>query len=118
MPATEKVAEMVLPHGGKEAWTQIMQGYVPIPNEIDVGSPIVMALARFEDGTQVAGGVYKSGTPTDFNGKFMWVFAADGGRYPGWPIDVSDQTDFLANGFSFTLTPDSEETYLLNIVEH
>lgn len=59
-PTPQHVARMVLPAGGKEAWTLIMQGNTPVPDEISVGSPVVMAWARFDDGTQVAGGVYKS----------------------------------------------------------
>ncbi|CAI8995698.1 BppU_N domain-containing protein [Pseudomonas sp. IT-P44] len=116
-PTPQYVARMTLPAGGKEAWTLIMQGNTPVPDEISVGSPVVMAWARFDDGTQVAGGVYKSATPTDYNVKFMWVLDADGNQYPGWPIDVSDHEDFLNNGYLFSLTPDSEEVYLLNVVE-
>jgi hypothetical protein len=110
-------ASMALPAGGKQAWTEIMQGTGPVPGEINAGSPIVMALARFDDGTQVAGGVYKSDTPTDYNIKFMWVFDAKGNQYPGWPIDVSDDEDFLTRSYEFTLTPDAEQSYLLDVVE-
>ena len=76
-----------------------------------------MAAARFEDGTWVAGGVYKGGDPTDFNVKFMWVFDSKGNQYPGWPIDVSDDQDFLQTGYSFSLTEDVDDEYLLNVVE-
>ncbi|HYG79691.1 MAG TPA: hypothetical protein VD861_04850 [Pyrinomonadaceae bacterium] len=110
-------ANMILPKGGKQAWTQIMQGQASVPAEINPGSPIVMADARFEDGTWVAGGVYKGDDPTDFNVKFMWVFDAKGNQYPGWPIDVSDDEDFLQNGYYFSLTEDVEDEYLLNVVE-
>jgi hypothetical protein len=116
-PASQQVARMVLPPGGKEAWTQIMQGTGPVPDKINAGSPIVMAWARFKDGTQVAGGVYKSDTPTDYNVKFMWVFDANGNQYPGWPLDVSDNENFLGKAYSFSLTPDAEETYLLKVAE-
>lgn len=116
-PAAPQVARMILPSGGKQAWTDIMQATAPIPDEIDTGSPIVMAWARFKDGTQVAGGVYKSDTPSDYNVKFMWVLDANGNRYPGWPIDVADHENFLHKAYTFTLTPDSEETYRLNIAE-
>ena len=111
-----KVARMTLPSGGMEAWTQIMQGAGPSLDRIDKGSPIVMAWARFSDGVQVAGGVYNSGE-ADYNVKFMWVFDANGNRYPGWPIDVSDDEDFHGKGYGFSLTPDGEETHRLNIVE-
>lgn len=117
-PPAAQVARMVLPSGGKQAWTEIMQGTAPVPGEINTGSPIVMAWARFKDGTQVAGGVYKSDTPTDYNVKFMWVLDANGNQYPGWPLDVSDNQDFLAKAYVFTLTPDSEQTYRLNIAEN
>lgn len=112
----QHVARMVLPAGGMEAWSQIMQGATPVPDEIDTGSPIVMAWAHFDDGTQVAGGVCKSDTPTDFNVKFMWVLDRNGNQYPGWPIDSSDNEDFHNTAYSFSLTDDGE-IYLLNIVE-
>ncbi|MBV9881757.1 MAG: hypothetical protein JO276_01975 [Sphingomonadaceae bacterium] len=108
---------MSLPPGGKQAWSEIMQGSTPVPDEINAGSPIVMAWTRFADGTGVAGGVYKSDTPTDYNIKFMWVFDAEGRQYPGYPIDVSDHQDFLAKSYEFTLTPDAGQTYRLNVVE-
>jgi hypothetical protein len=112
------VARMLLPAGGSNAWTQIMQGAAPVPDEIDTGSPIVMAWARFDDGTQVAGGVYKSDTPTDYNVKFMWVLDANGNQYPGWPLDVSDHEDFSTGAYSFSLPQDEEQgTHLLNVVE-
>ena len=122
MPSKQKApapltARMVLPPGGKQAWTEIMFGTTPVPDRINTGTPIVMAWARFKDGTQVAGGVYKSETPTDYNVKFMWVLDAKGNLYPGWPLDVSDNEDFLPHAYNFTLTPDSEQAYRLNIVE-
>lgn len=110
-------ATMTLPKGGKQAWTNIMQGQAPVPDEINTGSPIVMADARFEDGTWVTGGVYKGDDPTDFNVKFMWVFDAKGNQYPGWPIDVGDDQDFLQTGYAFSLTEDVDDEYLLNVVE-
>jgi hypothetical protein len=100
-----------------EAWTQIMQGTAPVPDEIDTGSPIVMAWARFDDGTQVAGGVAKSDTPTENNDKFMWVLDANGTLYPGWPIDVSDNEDFHNSAYLFSVTDSDEATHLLEIVE-
>ena len=108
---------MTLPKGGKQAWTDIMQGQAPVPEELLSGDVIVMAYAVFEDGTQVAGGVSKSDTPTEYNIKFMWVFDANGNQYPGWPIDVSDNQDFLQNAYSFSLTEDVDDEYLLNVVE-
>jgi hypothetical protein len=47
----------------------------------------------------------------------MWVLDAKGNQYPGWPLDVSDDQDFLSTAHDFTLTPDSEQTYRLTIVE-
>lgn len=108
---------LILPAGGMEAWTQIMQGGVPVPEQVNPGSPIVMAWTRFDDGTQVAGGVYKSATPADYNVKFMWVLDGNGNQYPGWPIDVSDDEDFLTRSYAFSLTEGGAEDYLLNIVE-
>lgn len=115
-PRPRRNARMLLPAGGMEAWTLIMQGSVPVPDEVNTGSPIVTAWTRFDDGTQVAGGVYKGTTPTETNVKFMWVFDASGNQYPGWPIDVSDDEDFLTKSYIFSLTPGGE-TYQLNIVE-
>jgi hypothetical protein len=111
------MADMTLPAGGMEAWTKIMQGIVPVPEQINTGSPVVMATARYDDGTQVVGGVYKYNTPTEYNVKFMWVFDVNGNQYPGWPIDVSDDQDFFNTAYEFTLVPDSGISYLLNIVE-
>ncbi|HJR09290.1 MAG TPA: hypothetical protein VJ842_18670 [Pyrinomonadaceae bacterium] len=110
-------ADMILPKGAKQAWTDIMQGQATVPDEINTGSPIVMAQARFKDGTWVAGGVYKGENPTDYNVKFMWVFDANGNQYPGWPIDVSDDQDFLQTAYAFSLTEDVDDEYTLNIVE-
>jgi hypothetical protein len=76
-----------------------------------------MAVARFDDGTQVVGGVYKGENPTDFNVKFMWVFDANGNQYPGWPIDVGDHQDFSGGSYAFSLTGGDDEDYLLNVVE-
>ena len=112
-------ATMTLPPGGKQAWTNIMQELPATqPAELNVGAPIVMAYTTFEDGTQVAGGVYKWNDPTDgpINIKFMWVFDAKGNQYPGWPIDTSDDEDFLTNAYIFALTEGGAE-YQLNIVE-
>jgi hypothetical protein len=109
-------ATMTLPKGGMQAWTLIMYGQAPVPDELNTYAPIVMAYAQFDDGTQVAGGVYKWQNPTEYNVKFMWVFDADGNQYPGWPIDVSDDQDFLNTGYSFSLI-EGGATYQLNIVE-
>jgi hypothetical protein len=114
--APQLVANMILPAGGMESWTQIMYGTTPVPDEINTGSPIVIAWALFDDGTRVAGGVYKSTTPTDFNVKFMWVTDAGGTQYAGWPIDVTDEQDFLTLQYNFSL-PGSSDSYQLNIVE-
>jgi hypothetical protein len=108
-------ANMILPQGGKQAWTLIMQGQA-VSDEINTGSPVVMAVARYDDGTMVAGGVYKGTDPTDFNIKFMWVFDANGNQYPGWAIDVSDDEDFLQTGYGFDLP--NGNSYQLNIVEN
>jgi hypothetical protein len=110
-------ADLILPKAGKQAWTNLMQGQAPVPDQINPGSPIVMAYARFDDGVQVAGGVYKGESPTDYNVKFMWVFDAHGNQYPGWPIDVSDDEDFLQTGYKFSLTEGVDNEYLLKIVE-
>lgn len=114
----EFTATMTLPKGGKQAWSNIMYGETPVPNDLNVGSPIVMATAHFENGTWVAGGVYKSSTPTDYNIIFMWVFDKNGKQYPGWPIDVSDNEDFFMNSIQFGLEDDLDDgNYLLKIVE-
>lgn len=115
-PATLLIANLTLPVGGMESWTQIMYGTTPVADEMNTGSPIVMAWTVFEDGTSVAGGVYKSTTPTEFNIKFMWVMDAAGTQYAGWPIDVSDEQDFLNSQYNFVL-PGNSTNYQLNIVE-
>jgi hypothetical protein len=112
------VAVMTLPKGGKKAWSLIMYGEAPVPEQIITGSPVVMAYARYDDGTQVAGGVLKGEDPKDYNIKFMWVFDAEGNQYPGYPIDVGDHEDFYSEGYRFSLSDDDEEgNYLLRIVE-
>lgn len=116
-PAPQHVANLVLPAGGMQAWTRLMQGDSPVAKDINSGSPIVTASARYSDGTLVLGGVYKSDSPTDYNIKFMWVFDSQGNQYPGWPIDVSDEQDFLNQRYTFSLPPNSHELYRLNIVE-
>lgn len=116
-PQPKYTATMMLPKGGKQAWSNIMYGDTPVPDEIDTGSPIVMATATFDDGTWVAGGVLKSETPTDYNTIFMWVFDQNGNQYPGWPIDVSDNEDFFISGIYFSLTDDDDDEYLLNVEE-
>ncbi len=110
-------ATMTLPKGGKQAWTQLMQGQAAVPDQIYTGSPIVMAQAQFKNGTRVAGGVYKGDTPTDYNVKFMWVFDTKGNQYPGWPIDVSDDEDFLQNRYYFSLTEGVDNEYELSVTE-
>ncbi len=110
-------ATMTIPKGGKEAWSNLMHGQTPVPDDINTGSPIVMATAQFDDGTWVAGGVLKSKTPTDYNIIFMWVFTKNGNQSSGWPIDVSDNEDFYLSSISFSLTDDGDEDYLLKIVE-
>jgi hypothetical protein len=96
-----------------------MQADPPVaPADMNDGAPIVMAFARFDDGTQVAGGVYKWAVPPEpMNVKFMWVFDASGTQYPGWPIDTSDDEDFLQTGYLFSVTEGGQNEYLLNIVE-
>lgn len=116
-PTAQHVATMVLPPGGMEAWTQIMQGSTPVPSRMSAGSPIVMAAATFDDGTQVVAGVYKSDVPTEYNVKFMWALDANGNQYPGYPCDVSDNEDFLATSYTFSLTGSANPEYQLNVVE-
>ncbi len=109
-------AKMLLPPGGRQAWTEIMQGRVPVPAGLDIGSPIVLAIATFDDGVKVVGGVCKGESPETFNPKFMWVFDSQGEQIPNWPIDVSDHEDFETVGFEFSLTESATRTYVLQIV--
>lgn len=113
---SENSVVMILPKNGKQDWTNLMQGAAPVPNKILTGSPIVMAAAKYEDGTWVAGGVLKSDTPTEYNSMFMWVFDKNGTQYPGWPIDVSDNEDFYVSKIYFVLDDDEKE-YVLNVIE-
>jgi hypothetical protein len=109
-------ARMVLPPGGKQAWTAIMQGRTPVPQGLDIGSPIVLAIATFDDGVQVIGGVSKGESPETFNPKLMWVFDSQGQQVPNWPIDVSDHEDFETVSFEFSLNEQATRSYLLEIV--
>jgi hypothetical protein len=112
-------AVMTLPKGGKQAWTDIMQGTTPVPNKILTGSPIVMAISTvYGDGTWVVGGVLKSESPTEYNSIFMWAFDRNGNQYPFWPIDMSDNEDFFTTKLYFSLEVDAvENEYVLDIVE-
>jgi len=112
-------AVMTLPKGGKQAWTDIMQGNTQVPNKIYTGTPIVMAISTpYADGTWVAGGVLKSERPAESNYKFMWAFDRNGNQYPFWPIDVGDHEDFYTSSLNFSLEVDDvEQEYVLNIVE-
>ncbi|QFY42068.1 hypothetical protein F6R98_05020 [Candidatus Methylospira mobilis] len=112
-------AVMLLPKGGKQAWTDIMQGSTPVSNKIYTGTPIVMAISTaYADGTRVVGGVLKSENPTECNYKFMWAFDKNGNQCPFWPIDVGDHEDFYTSSLDFSLEVEGvEQEYLLNIVE-
>ncbi len=111
-------AKMVLPKGAMQRWSNIMNGEVPVSKELDIGAPIVMSAATFEDGTKVYGGVLKSGEPEDYNIKFMWVFDKYGNHYPDSPINTSDEENFLNLNYQFSLrNVDDEGEYELKIVE-
>lgn len=110
-------ATMTLPRNGKQAWSNIMYGETVVPEYVQTGSPIVMAIATFQDGTWVAGGVLKSEEPAEYNIIFMWVYDKKGTQYPGWPIDFSDHEDFFTSGVEFSLTEDVDVEYVLHIVE-
>ncbi|MBP1639488.1 MAG: hypothetical protein H6Q17_1071 [Bacteroidetes bacterium] len=110
-------ATMLLPANGKQYWTDLMQGKAPVAEEITVDSPIVMASALYTDGTFVIAGVLKSDAPTDYNIVFAWVYDKDGNKYPGWPIDLSDNEDFFINTISFSTNDSGEDDYLLVIKE-
>jgi hypothetical protein len=116
-PQPKYTATMMLPKGGKQAWTNIMQGATSVPDDIETGSPIVMATAIFEDGTWVAGGVLKGDSPAEYNIIFMWVFDINGNKYPRWPIDVGDVEDFFLSAIYFSLPGGEDDEYLLKIVE-
>ncbi|MDX2302083.1 MAG: hypothetical protein NW226_04750 [Microscillaceae bacterium] len=112
-------ATMKLPPGGKRAWTELMQGTVKVSEDIFENQPIVLATARFKNGILVTGGVYKSGTPNEYNIKIFHTFDALGNLIvsPYIPIDVSDHEDFLAKSILFVINEDETEEYLLKIVE-
>lgn len=115
---TQLSATMILPKGGKQAWSNISYGKTPVAKDINEGSPIVMATAHFEDGTWVAGGVYKGNSLTDYNFIFMYVFDQQGNQYSDCSIDIIDKEDFFFNGIHFSLRDhDEDRKYFLNIVE-
>ncbi len=90
---------MYLPKNGKEKWTKIMEAQITeLSTEVLEGQPIVMSTATFDDGFWVAGGVYKSEEPTDYNIKFMNVFTPDGQQIP-FLIDPSDHEDFRQTAY-------------------
>ncbi|CAB9517200.1 expressed unknown protein [Seminavis robusta] len=89
-------ATLWIPFNGAKVWTDFMQGRRDVPDDFNVGSPIVMSSTTFSDGVQVMAGVYKSEEPKVYNIVFFWVFAEDGSQVPGWPIDPSDWEDFDA----------------------
>jgi hypothetical protein len=111
------IATMTLPKGAKESWSKLMSGEDQGPPQIAVGKPIVQAIAVFEDGTKVTGGVEKSATPSEYNLKFMRVFDARGDEHPS-AIDCSDEEDFRGSGYEFRLNDDEpDDKYTLDIVE-
>jgi hypothetical protein len=115
---TQLSATMVIPKGGKQAWSNISYGETPVAKDINEGSPLVMATAYFEDGTWVAGGVYKGSSLTDYNFIFMWVFDHQGNQYPAYPIDVIEKEDFFFKGIHFSLRVHGKDRkYFLNVVE-
>lgn len=105
-----------LPTGGKDYWSTIMSGEAKFPHAHYESDIIVAAYARFDDGTQVIGGVRKSNSD-DFNIKFFHVMDAAGIVYPNWPIDCSDHEDFRGSGFVFNLNNDESVEYHLAIKE-
>ena len=113
----KKEAILWLPKSGKKTWTALMEGSKEINPDIEVGQPIVMSTATFDDGFWVAGGVYKSEEPEEYNIKFFHVFSPDGFKIP-YLIDPSDEEDFRESGRKFYLN-DSEkgDLYVLKIKE-
>jgi len=110
-------ATLLLPEDGKQYWTDVMQGRAAVAEYITVGSPVVMATALYTDGTFVVAGVSKSKDPTDYNIVFAWVYDQDGNKYPGWPIDLSDNEDFFITSIAFSPTGADEADYLLIVSE-
>ena len=113
-----KETTLYLPKNGKEKWTKIMEGdVIDYLDNILVGQPIVMSTATFDDGFWVAGGVYKSETPTEFNIKFINVYTPDGIPIP-FLIDTSDHEDFRDIDFTFYLNDEEVgDEYVVKIEE-
>jgi hypothetical protein len=105
-----------LPTGAKEYWSTIMSGEAKFPYSLYEGDIIVAAYARFDDGTQVIGGVRKSNSD-DFNIKFFHVMDALGNVYPDLPIDCSDHENFRSSGFGFILNEEGSVEYHLAMKE-
>ena len=113
-----KTTTLYLPKNGKEKWTKIMEGgTIDYASDVLEGQPIVMATAIFDDGFWVAGGVYKSETPEEYNIKFMNVYTPDGIQVP-FLIDPSDHEDFRDTSFTFYLNDEEVgDEYVVKIKE-
>ncbi len=113
-----KTTTLLLPKDGMEKWTKIMEGNATdLSSDVLPSDPIVMAIATFEDGFWVAGGVSKSEEPEAYNIKFMHVYTPDGQQIP-YRIDPSDHEDFRHESYVFYLNDEEVgDEYVVEIKE-
>ncbi len=108
-------ATLFLPVNGKETWSSIMAGEVPVSEDVYLHQPIVMATTTFENGISILGGVLKSSEPTAYNIKSITAYDANGQYLQA--IDVSDHEDFRSNRLVFCLGDDETVEYELKLLE-
>ncbi|MEP2935313.1 MAG: hypothetical protein ABJM06_06320 [Gilvibacter sp.] len=109
-------ATMTIPKDGKNKWTKLMQDGSATKEGISEGDFIVASYARFGDGTFVFGGIAQ-GPENEYNYPAFMVFNENYEQIGGWPIDPSDWEDFQVSSISFSIDPDKDDQYELEIVE-
>lgn len=109
-------ATMTIPKDGKNQWTKLMQEGSTLEQGIDQGDFIAASFARFGDGTFVFGGIAQ-GPEKEYNYPSFMVFDASFNQIAGWPIDPSDWEDFQVSAISFSIDPNIDDQYELEIVE-
>ncbi len=107
-------AIMILPKNGRKDWTQLMYGNVLPPENIALNEIVVSATATFPDGVKAVGGVKKY---TEYCYKFIDVYDSNGKLFDNYPIDVSDNEDFMQKGYFFNINEDESVEYHLIIEE-
>ncbi len=109
-------ATMVIPKDGKNIWTKLMQDGSAPQQGIGEGEFICASYAKFGDGTFVFGGVAQ-GPANQYNYPSFMVFDANYNQISGWPIDPSDWEGFSVSSIGFSIDPNIDDQYELDIVE-